>query len=45
MRRFPYAIVYRAESDGAVLIVAVAHQAQNEAYWKSRATLPDPDTD
>jgi toxin ParE1/3/4 len=45
MHRFPYAIVYRAESDGAVLIVAVAHQAKDEAYWKSRATLRDPDTD
>lgn len=25
-----YAIVYRAESDGSVLIVAIAHQAKNE---------------
>jgi toxin ParE1/3/4 len=45
MHRFPYAVVYRAGSDGSVLIVAVAHQAKDEAYWKSRATLPDPDTD
>jgi len=45
MHRFPYAVVYRAGSDGSVLIVAVAQQAKDEAYWKSRATLPDPDTD
>jgi plasmid stabilization system protein ParE len=41
MHRFPYAIVYRAESDGAVLIVAIAHQAKDQAYWKSRSPLPD----
>jgi hypothetical protein len=40
-----YAIVYRAESDGAALIVGIAHQAKEKAYWRNRATLPDPDTD
>ena len=35
LRRFPYAIIFRAVSTG-VEIVAVAHGRRRPGYWKSR---------
>jgi plasmid stabilization system protein ParE len=35
LRRFPYWIVYRIESDH-VLIVAVAHDRRRPDYWRAR---------
>jgi plasmid stabilization system protein ParE len=35
VRRFPFRIIYRVESDG-VLIVAVAHAKRRPNYWKRR---------
>lgn len=35
VRRFPYSIVYRDESD-RVLIVAIAHQSRRPGYWRRR---------
>ena len=33
--RFPYAIVYRRDSN-SVVIVAVAHQSRRPGYWRGR---------
>jgi toxin ParE1/3/4 len=33
--RFPYAVVYRHDSD-AVVILAVAHQRRRPGYWRRR---------
>lgn len=35
VRRFPYSIVYRDESD-RILIVAIAHQSRRPGYWRHR---------
>ena len=36
VHRFPYAIVYREATDGAVEIVAVAHFKRRPKYWSER---------
>ena len=36
VRRFPFAIVYRLESD-RLLVVAVMHLRRRPGYWKDRA--------
>jgi plasmid stabilization system protein ParE len=35
MRRFPYAILYRASSD-QIRILAFTHHSRNPGYWMSR---------
>jgi len=35
LRGFPYSVVYRA-SDGAVVVVAVAHDKRRPGYWRER---------
>jgi plasmid stabilization system protein ParE len=35
LRKYPYYLVYREEA-GSVLIVAVAHTARQQGYWKGR---------
>lgn len=35
LRRFPYSVIYRVESD-ELLIVAVAHHRRRPGYWRSR---------
>jgi plasmid stabilization system protein ParE len=35
LRRFPYALIYRVDSD-AVRIVAVAHRRRRPNYWRPR---------
>lgn len=35
LRRFPYLLIYRIRSD-RVLVLAVAHQRRNPAYWRGR---------
>ena len=35
LRRFPYSVVYRRDSD-SVVIVAVAHQSRRPGYWRGR---------
>jgi plasmid stabilization system protein ParE len=35
LERFPYSVVYQAESEG-VLIVAVAHHRRRPDYWRKR---------
>ena len=35
MRRFPYSIVYRVETD-LVRVVAVMHHRQRPGYWRTR---------
>ncbi|HWY73894.1 MAG TPA: type II toxin-antitoxin system RelE/ParE family toxin [Burkholderiaceae bacterium] len=35
LKRFPYTVLYRPESDG-ILVVAVAHQRREPGYWKRR---------
>lgn len=34
--RFPYSIIYRADSAGDVLVLAVAHSSREPGYWKNR---------
>ena len=36
MRRFPYTIIYRVESE-RVLVLAVGHQRRNPEFWLRRA--------
>ncbi len=33
---FPYAVLYRVEADGSVLVVAVAHTARRPGYRRGR---------
>jgi len=35
VHRYPYAVVYRADSD-TVRIIAVAHQHRRPGYWRGR---------
>jgi plasmid stabilization system protein ParE len=35
VRRFPYAVFYRRETD-RLLILAVAHQGRRPGYWRQR---------
>jgi len=35
MARFPYAVIYRVESD-RVRVFAVTHHSQRPGYWRSR---------
>lgn len=35
--RFPYSIVYREKSTGAVQILAVAHGRRKPGYWRGRS--------
>lgn len=35
MARFPYAVIYRVESD-CVRVFAVTHHSQRPGYWRSR---------
>ena len=35
MKRFPYGVVYRVETD-IIFIIAVAHLRRKPDYWKSR---------
>jgi plasmid stabilization system protein ParE len=37
LRRYPYSVVYRVESSGDVLVVAVAHASREPGYWQDRA--------
>lgn len=44
MRRFPYAVVYRLDDVG-ILVIVVGHLARGKAFWKRRLTkqiLPPP---
>ena len=36
VRRFPYAVIYRIDPDGA-FILAVAHASCRSGYWRHRA--------
>ena len=36
LRRFPYSVIYRAETDG-LLILAVAHERRRPRYWSDRS--------
>ena len=40
VRRFPYALVYRSDPVG-VLVLAVAHQRRHPRYWSGRTDDPD----
>ena len=40
LRRFPYLLIYRIENDGLV-IVAVAHTARKQDYWRGRLRKED----
>lgn len=40
LRRFPYAIIYRA-SPAEIVIVAYAHQRRRPGYWRSRLQTID----
>lgn len=33
---FKYAVVYRAQPDGTIVVIAVAHQSRRPRYWRSR---------
>ena len=35
LRKYPFALVYRCEEDG-IVVVAVAHNRQRPGYWKDR---------
>jgi plasmid stabilization system protein ParE len=35
LRRYPYSVIYRVESDG-VLVVAVAHAKRSADFWRDR---------
>jgi plasmid stabilization system protein ParE len=35
LKRFPYTVLYRPESDG-ILVIAVAHQSREPGYWRQR---------
>jgi plasmid stabilization system protein ParE len=35
LRRFPFSVVYRVESD-RIVIVAIAHGQRRPGYWRSR---------
>ncbi len=37
LRRYPYTIIYRVETSGDVLVVAVAHASREPGYWQDRA--------
>lgn len=37
VRAFPYNVVYSIE-EGAIVIVAVAHQKRRPGYWRNRTT-------
>jgi plasmid stabilization system protein ParE len=36
LRRFPFSVVYQAEPDGRVEVVAVAHARRRPGYWEDR---------
>jgi plasmid stabilization system protein ParE len=36
VRRFPYAVIYRADDD-QVTVIAVYHTSRNPRYWQDRA--------
>jgi plasmid stabilization system protein ParE len=36
MRRFPFGIFYRVESDG-VIVIAIIHGSRHPRHWKGRA--------
>lgn len=37
LKRYPYSLVYRIESEDLVLIVAVAHSSRKLNYWSQKA--------
>ncbi len=37
LRRYPYSIVYRVETSGDVLVVAIPHASREPGYWQGRA--------
>jgi plasmid stabilization system protein ParE len=37
LTRYPYSLIYRVESNGDVLVVAVAHSSREPDYWRGRA--------
>ena len=37
LTRYPFSMVYRVESNGDVLVVAVAHASREPGYWQGRA--------
>jgi len=37
LSRFPYALVYRAETE-VIVIIAVEHQHREPGYWKARSS-------
>lgn len=41
VRDFPFAVVYRPEPDG-ILIIAVAHHSRRPEYWHLRVQEPSP---
>lgn len=36
VKGFPFSLVYRTESDGGIVIFALAHHARHPLYWRSR---------
>ncbi len=41
LSRYPYSLIYRIESNGSVLVVALAHASREPGYWLGRAPLHD----
>ncbi len=37
LTRYPYSLLYRVETNGDVLVVAVAHASREPGYWQGRA--------
>jgi plasmid stabilization system protein ParE len=36
LKRYPFQVIYRKESDDRLLVVAVAHASRRPDYWKNR---------
>lgn len=34
--RFPFVLIYRVNSDNHVFVIAVAHTARRQGYWRNR---------
>jgi len=37
LRRYPYSLIYRVDSGGDALVVAVAHTSREPGYWEDRS--------
>ena len=38
LTRYPYSVIYRIESDGNILVVAIAHSSREPGYWLRRTS-------